>query len=501
MGEVFLQLKDIKKSFGGVHALKGVSLTVRKGEVHCLAGENGCGKSTLIKVISGVHASDEGEIYIDGNQIKDFGPIDAIHMGVQVIYQDFAVFPNMTVAENIAMNQALLSEKKIMNWKESREIAIKAMEQIGAHIDPDLLVERLSIANKQMVAICRAMLKDAKLLILDEPTTALTPKEVKNLFTIIEKLKARGIAIVIVTHKIEEVYGIADKLTILRNGANVATGDIKDFDRPTFIKHMTGRDIVDINYCPDQIGDEILRLEDLTRKGAFKNVSFTLRKGDVLGITGLLGSGRGEIADALFGILPADSGSIFLHGKKISINNIGDAINHKFAYVPEDRLTQGLFLERSIEDNIIAASIANYFKGGKLQYEEMTQAAENWIKDINIVAPSSQPLIRTLSGGNQQKAVIAKWLNTKPDLIILNGPTVGVDIGAKADIHKILHQLAADGVGIIIISDDLSELAQNCNKIIVMKEGAVEADMDNSGACEARLSAMLSGNTKLGGTK
>lgn len=501
MGEVFLELKGIKKSFGGVHALKGVNLTVKKGEVHCLAGENGCGKSTLIKVISGVHPATEGEVYIDGNQMKNFGPIDAIRLGVQVIYQDFAVFPNLTVAENIAMNSALQTGKKTMNWEKSKEIAIKAMEQIGAHMDTDLLVERLSVANKQMVAICRAIIEDAKLLILDEPTTALTAKEVDKLFIIIEKLKAKGIAVVIVTHKLEEVYGIADKLTILRNGANVATGDIEDFDRPTFVKYMTGRDIVETNYRPSEIGDEVIRLEHLSRKGAFNDVNLSLRKGEVLGITGLLGSGRCEIADALFGVMPANSGKIFLHGKEICIKNIGDAINHKFAYVPEDRLTQGLFLERSIADNTIAASIKNYFKKFRLQYSEMTQVAEKWIKDINIVAPSSEPLIKTLSGGNQQKVVIAKWINTKPDLIILNGPTVGVDIGAKSDIHKILHNLASTGVGVIIISDDLSELIQNCNRIIVMSEGMVSVEINSSETNESALATMLNGKNKQEGVR
>lgn len=496
MGEVFLELKNIKKSFDGVHALKGVNLTVNKGEVHCLAGENGCGKSTLIKVISGIHKADEGEVLIEGNPLKEFSPIDAIRLGIQVIYQDFAVFPNLTVAENIAMNQALRTGKKTMNWKESREIAIKAMEQIGANIDPDILLERVSIAHKQMIAICRAILNDAKLLILDEPTTALTAKEVKKLFAVIENLKAKGIAIIIVTHKIEEIYGIADRLTILRNGANVATGDIKDFDRPSFIHYMTGRDIEETHYNPDKLGSEILRLEHLSRKDAFHDVSFSLNQGEVLGITGLLGSGRGEIADALFGIMPAQSGKIFLNNKEISIKNIHDAIKYKFAYVPEDRLTQGLFLERSIGDNTIAASISDYFKGGKLQYGEMTKAAENWIQDIHIVAPSSVPLIKTLSGGNQQKVVIAKWLNTHPALLILNGPTVGVDIGAKADIHKILHELASQGVGIIIISDDLSELIQNCNRIIVMNSGKIGAVVNSAETDETRLTAILDGITK-----
>lgn len=491
MGEIFLELKNIKKSFGGVKALKGVDLTVRKGEVHCLAGENGCGKSTLIKVISGVHYPSDGEIYIDGEKYDNLKPIDAIKLGIQVIYQDFAVFPNLTVAENIALNQTVKKGKKLINWKENRDIALKSMEQIGANIDPDALVERLTVANKQMVAICRAILEDAKLIILDEPTTALTAKEVEKLFGILRNLKEKGIAIVIVTHKLEEIYHIADRLTILRNGENVATGDIREFDRPAFIKYMTGRDIEENVYRPTMNNDEILRLEGLSRTHSFSDVSFTLNKGEVLGITGLLGSGRSEIGDALFGIMPADSGKIFLHGKEISIRSIDDAINYKFAYVPEDRLTQGLFLECSICDNTVVSSIKCYYRKGRLQFANMLKAADGWIKDLRIVAPSSVPLAKTLSGGNQQKVVIAKWLNTNPDVIILNGPTVGVDIGAKSDIHKILRVLAEKGVGVVIISDDLSELVQNCNKIIVMKEGKIGARLDSEEISESALSAIL----------
>lgn len=496
MGEIFLELKNIKKSFDGVHALKGVNLSVKKGEVHCLAGGNGCGKSTLIKIISGVHQVDDGQVFIDGQTMHKLSPMEAIRKGIQVIYQDFAVFPNLSVAENIAMNSALQTGRKLMKWKESRELAIKAMEQIGADIDPDVLLERVSVAHKQMVAICRAILNDAKLLILDEPTTALTAKEVDKLFAVIRTLKAKGIAIVIVTHKIEEIYGIADRLTILRNGANVAEGDINQFDRQAFIKHLTGRNIEETHYRPEKIGKEVLKIKNFTRKGAFQNVNFTLNQGDVLGITGLLGSGRGEIADAIFGIMPADSGEIYLHGKKISVKNIGDAIDHKFAYVPEDRLTQGLFLDRSICDNTIASSIKSYFEKGKLQYSKMTEAADNWIRDLNVVAPSSEPLIKTLSGGNQQKIVIAKWLNTCPALIMLNGPTVGVDIGAKTDIHTILRGLAEKGIGVIIISDDLSELIQNCNRIIVMRSGEIGAVLDSSDTDETKLASMLNGESE-----
>ncbi len=497
--EVFLKLEGVKKSFGGVHALKGVDLEIRKGEIHCLAGENGCGKSTLIKAISGVHHPDEGSIWIDGEKVENMKPMDAINRGIQVIYQDFAVFPNLTVAENIALNGELKNKSKFVNWKQIHEVAAKAMEQVGADIDPDIKLERLSVANKQMVAICRAIINDAKLLILDEPTTALTAREVDKLWDIVRALKEKGIAIMIVNHKLDEIYRIADRLTILRNGTYISSGDISEYDQARFTKDMTGRDIVETKYTPEESGEEVLRVEHLSRKGAFEDVSFTLHKGDVLGITGLLGSGRGEIGEALFGIAPAESGKIFLNGKEIEIKSVKDAMTNEIGYVPEDRLTQGLFMERSIQDNVIAASIHKYMKGGKLDEKEMEDTTNHWIKEIEIKAPSPKPAVRTLSGGNAQKVVIAKWLNTNPKLFILDGPTVGVDIGAKAEIHEILHGLAKKGVGIIIISDDLPELVQNCNKIVVMRDGKLSGSMDNS-IDERTLGNILVGATE-GGAK
>lgn len=491
MADVILKLEGIKKSFSGVKALKGVDLEIRKGEIHCLAGENGSGKSTLIKVISGVHDATEGNIYIEGNKIDRLTPIEAIRHGIQVIYQDFAVFPNMTVAENIAMNRALLTGAKRMNWKEARKIAIEAMEQIGAHMDPDMHVERLSVANKQMVAICRAIINDAKLLILDEPTTALTSKEVDKLNGIIRRLKEKGFAIVIVNHKLDEIYEIADYLTIIRNGESVISGPISEFDRPRFIKYLTGRDIVDSKYSVEKSEEEILRVENFTRTGAFEDVNLVLNKGDVLGITGLLGSGRGEIGDALFGIAPADSGRVFMHGKEIKIKSIADAIRHKIGYVPEDRLTQGLFLDLSIQNNTVAASVKKYFKKGRINSALMYKDTEDWIKKIGCVAPSPKAQIRTLSGGNAQKMVIAKWLNAEPRLLILNGPTVGVDVGAKSDIHGILHKLAKEGVGIIVISDDLNELIINCNKIIVMKSGKISGIINSADYNESKLAELV----------
>lgn len=494
MTDVFLKLEGIQKSFGGVQALKGVDLEVRKGEIHCLAGENGCGKSTLIKVISGAHGATSGSMYIEGEKIGKLNPIDAIRMGIQVIYQDFAVFPNLTVAENIAMNHALMTGAKRMKWKEARQLAIEAMEQIGAHMEPDVLVERLSVANKQMVAICRAIINDAKLLILDEPTTALTAKEVHKLNEIIRRLKAKGMAVVIVNHKLDEIYEIADRLTVLRNGENVADGLIGEFDRARFIKCLTGRDLEEKLYRPETSEQEILRVKNYTREGAYENVSFALQKGDVLGITGLLGSGRAEIADALFGLLPAQSGLLYLNGKQIEVKSIADAIKYGIGYVPEDRLTQGLFMDRSIQDNTVAASIGKYMKRGRLNHKEMYQVTEEWIQKIGCVAPSPNPNIRTLSGGNAQKMVIAKWLNTNPKILILNGPTVGVDVGSKSDIHRILHELAAQGTGVIIISDDLSELIQNCNKIVIMKNKRASGMIEAADLTETQLAGLLSGS-------
>lgn len=478
--EIFLKLEGIKKSFGGVHALKGVDLEIRKGEIHCLAGENGCGKSTLIKSISGVHEIDEGAIWIDGEKMGKFKPIDAINKGIQVIYQDFAVFPNLTVAENIAMNCEVKNGKKMVNWKEIYQLAEKAMEQVGAKMDLDMPVELLPVAGKQMVAICRAIINEAKLLILDEPTTALTAREVEKLWKVVRSLKKKGIAIMIVNHKLDEIYEIADRLTILRNGAFVSTGTLDEYDSARFTRDMTGHEVSSDKYTPEKSDTEVLRVENLTLKGAFENVSFSMNKGDIFGITGLLGSGRSEIGEAIFGITPPDSGNIALNGKSISIHSVADALENKIAYVPEDRLTEGLFLEKSIEENMMASSLRKYFKNMKLDKKAMREVSDELVERLGVVTPSSQVAVRTLSGGNAQKVVIAKWLNTHPKLFILNGPTVGVDIGAKTEIHELLRKLAAQGMAIVIISDDLSELITNCNKIMVMKNGKASGITDNN---------------------
>lgn len=492
MSHVFLTIKDVYKTFGGVHALNGVDLEIRSGEIHCLAGENGSGKSTLIKIISGIYQPDKGQIRIEGSEVQKLTPRDSINAGIQVIYQDFAIFPNLSVAENISINHSVMTAARRMNWREARALAIEAMNRIGAKLDPEVLVESLSVANKQMVAICRAIINDAKLLILDEPTASLTAKEVDALNEIIRNLRDKDMAIMIVNHKIDEIFNIAERITVLRNGEKISSGPAENYTRQSFIHDLTGRDISESTYAPAPSEEEIFRVENLSRTGEFADVSFELRKGDVLGITGLLGSGRGQIGDALFGVAPATSGKIFLNGEEIKIRSIDDAIQYRIGYVPEDRLTQGLFLNRSIQENTTAASIRKYFVNGRVDQKMMLNDTIDWIRKIGCNAKSAEPPIRTLSGGNAQKMVIAKWLNTQPRLLILNGPTVGVDIGAKADIHHYLHTLAADGVGVIVISDDLAELIQNCNRIIVMKDGKAVSTVCAKDVDETALSRTLS---------
>jgi simple sugar transport system ATP-binding protein len=494
MSEPFIKLTNISKSFAGVKALQNVSLTINKGEVRCLAGENGCGKSTLIKTISGVYKSDGGVIEINGKQYKNFSPIDAIKEGIQVIYQDFSIFPNLTVAENIAMNVQLTNNKKLVNWKKIYEIADQAVKKIGINIDLTAKVETLSVADKQLVAISRALLQDAKLIIMDEPTTALTQKEVNSLFKIVRDLKKQGISILFVSHKLEEVYEICETITILRNGKNVKDGDVKEINQSNLVEYMTGRKIEDNLFTPESIGETpLLRTESLTKKGAFTNISFDLYPGEVLGITGLLGSGRTELAKALFGILPADSGAIYLEQEQVKLKSVHDAIKHRIGYVPEDRLTEGLFLQQSIGKNMVVSVIDKLLNRSKLVNQEKMEAEmDKWIKDLTIKTPSADLPVSALSGGNQQRVVLAKWLATKPRLLILNGPTVGVDIGSKADIHNIVRKLAQQGVGVIIISDDISEVIHNCNRILVMKKGEIVNEFHNTDISERELGHQLS---------
>lgn len=494
MPEVFLRVSNIYKSFAGVHALQGINLTVAKGEVRCLLGENGCGKSTLIKIISGVYTPDSGTIEIDGESFTSLQPVQAMQKGVQVIYQDFSIFPNLTVADNIAMNTFRVHNRKTINWKEIREKAQRALDHIGVDIDLDVKAEALSVADKQVVAICRAIIQDAKLIIMDEPTTALTKKEVSALLKIIQQLKEEGIAVIFVTHKLEEVMDVTDTVTILRNGQMVIDGEkTSDFDLSKFAFYMTGREIVDDPFVPEITdGDEMLRLEHLSLKDGFEDVSLTINRGDILGVTGLLGSGRTEFAQCLFGQYPATKGKVFMEGKEVRLSSVDAAIENGIGYVPEDRLTEGLFLNKSISSNIYVSVLDKCKKAfGVSDKQKLKETGETWVKNLSIKTPDAENLVSTLSGGNQQRVVLAKWLARNPKVLILNGPTVGVDIGSKSEIHKVVRNLANSGMAVIIISDDIPEVLTNCNKVAVMKKGRIVGQYSSKDLTNESLAAML----------
>ncbi|MEI3598659.1 sugar ABC transporter ATP-binding protein [Oceanobacillus sp. SE10311] len=474
--EPLIQMKEISKNFGGVKALKKVNLTVYPGEVHCLAGENGCGKSTLIKVLSGVNIPDHGEIYINQKRYSKLNTKESLLEGIQVIYQDFSIFPNLTVKENLALGYEIASNKKIVNWKRFDEIAKQALETINVEIDINERVENLSIADKQIIAIARSLLFNAKLIVMDEPTTALTSKEVQSLFNVIMKLKSKGISVLFVSHKLEEIFEIAERVTILRNGENVTEQLVKDLNKNKMVYHMTGREIKETTYESDFSEDRepLLKLCDLGLKYMFAGINLEIYPGDILGITGTLGSGRTELAESIFGITPSDSGTIKVHGETVTIKNPRQAIKRKIVYVPEDRLTKGLFLEQSIERNIIISTVENLLKRLKIiDDKKVKNAVKQWIENLGIVAKYPKRNVEVLSGGNQQKVVLSKWLASNPEILMLNSPTVGVDIGSKEEIHEVIKEQARNGMGVIIISDDIPELKQNCNKIITMDKGRI----------------------------
>jgi len=478
-----LEVRNISKTYGGVTALNSVSMSLVPGHVHCLAGENGCGKSTLIKIISGVEQPDSGDIIIDGDTQPTLSPVASILAGIQVIYQDFSLFPNLTVAENISITSQVARKTKLYSESNARAAAEKIVAELGLSLNLDELVENLSVADKQLTAICRALVNDARVIIMDEPTTALTQKEVQYLFRLVETLRERGVALVFVSHKLEEALEVSQDVTILRNGEHIISGPATDFDRQALVKHITGREVREVREVttPDYSGEPLLKVEHLGLPGAFADVSFTVHPGEILGISGLLGSGRTEIAEALFGVRPAKTGQVEVGGQAVKIRSIKDALRAGIGYLPEDRLSQGLFLERSVGENLIASSLDTH-RGKTLLLDSarVKSTIGNLFERLRIKAASTEAKVRSLSGGNAQRVVIGKLLATKPRVLILNGPTVGVDIGSKEQILDILRQEANAGMGIIVISDDAPELMSVCNRVLVVKQGRIADELSGS---------------------
>ena len=500
MAEELLKVQNISKSYVGVQALDNVSMSINKGEIQSLVGENGSGKSTLIKIIAGVVKPDEGEIIINGKRFQNLHAIDSISEGIQVIYQDLSLFPNLSVAENISLNQMIERKKRFINWKEIKSIATEELSNIKKELDLNERVENISIANKQLVAICRALTQDAKLIIMDEPTTAITKGEIDRLFSVILALKKKGISTLFVSHKLSEVLQISEKVTVLRDGKKVGEYNTDELDNDTLSFYMSAKKIVSsaFDYKEKEHRQEtLLEVRNLSKIGNFMDINFKLQPGEIIGITGILGSGRTELALSLFGLNKPDSGEIYINGKLVKINSPQNAIDLGLSYLPEDRLNQGLFVKQSIQDNAIVTILKRLLNKFRLLSDSKKyKSAKEWVEELNVITPSLEAAAQALSGGNQQRLVIAKWLATNPKIFILDSPTVGIDIASKSNIHNIIKGLANKGMGVIIISDEIPEIIHNCNRVVVMKEGRIVKEVDTADITEDELFNILARKNK-----
>jgi len=489
----FLELQGISKHFGGVVALRNVDLALPAGEVHCLVGENGSGKSTLIKIIAGVLRPEPGgRIVIEGREHPHLNPVQSTACGIEVIYQDLSLFPNLTVAENISI-ASHLGAPRLVNWRAVHTTAEAAMARIGASLNPDARVEDLSIANRQLVAICRAMAAQAKLVIMDEPTASLTRHEVDALVRLVGDLKRHGICIVFVSHRLDEVMEIAERVTVLRDGTKVGEFPAREMDDRKLATLMTGKAFTYQTSADNSARPEtVLAVRNLSRTGQYDDISLDIRAGEIVGLTGLLGSGRTEFALSLFGMNKPTAGEIRLNGKPLALKTNAEAIEAGIAYVSEDRLNLGLVLEQPIASNILVTVLDKLPNRWGLVTEATRQStARKWIADLAIKAPNPDAAVRTLSGGNQQRVVLAKWLATRPKLLILDSPTVGVDIAAKDGIYEVVRALAREGIAILLISDEIPEVFYHAHRVLVMRRGRLAGECVPHGSSEQALQALV----------
>ncbi|MCF7934052.1 MAG: sugar ABC transporter ATP-binding protein [Spirochaetia bacterium] len=491
MDTLFLSMRHINKQYTGVKALDDVEFSIREGEIHCLAGTNGSGKSTLVKIISGVEQPEAGaQIEIAGEPAGQLNSMDSIRHGIEVIYQDLSLFPNLSVQENIAMSELVSSKTQWVSWKKAHTIAVEAMDKIGVSIPLDQTVSRLSMADRQLVAICRALTKDVRLLIMDEPTTALTKKEVDALLSVVVDLKKKGIATLFISHKLNEVMQVAERVTVLRDGVKIGCYPSSELDDKKIEYYMTGTTTVYTPYhvMPDTTGAPVLELDGLSKEGNFKDISMSVYPGEIVGITGLLGSGRTELALSIFGLNPPDEGTMRIDGEPVVIDTVKQAVSHGIAYVPENRLVEGLVLDQSVGKNVVMTVLDRMLTASKcIDVQQVDRSIARWVRELKIKVPSVDSAVKTLSGGNQQRVVLAKWIATEPKLFILDNPTVGIDIAAKTSIHEVIKHLAAEGVGVIIISDEIAEVLYTCNRVLVMNRGRILKQFISSEANEEEI--------------
>ncbi len=495
--EPILKLTNIHKSFGGVHALAGVNFELRPGEIHALVGENGAGKSTLVKTITGVHQIDAGEMFFNGEPVTISNPSVAQNLGIAAIYQEASLFPDLDIAENIFMGrQPVRGPIRTVAWREMYKVAAEPLEALGVDLDPRSRVRGLTIAQLQMVEVAKALSANARVLIMDEPTSALTLHEVADLFRIARQLRDAGTSIIFITHRLDEVFELADRVTVLRDGHYVGTHDVKDVSRDGLIRMMVGRTLDDLFPKMEvEQGEVILRVEGLTRVGMFEDVSFELHRGEILGMAGLVGAMRTDVAKAIFGVEPAESGIVQVDGQDAKIENPNDAMSLGIAYVPEDRQQHGLVLPLNLTSNISLPILQRFAKSGWIDQAAETQDAQEKATQMDVRAAGLWQRARELSGGNQQKVVLAKWLGTRPRILILDEPTRGIDVGTKAAVHELMSQLASEGLAILMISSELPEIMGMSDRILVMCEGMLTGNFARDEATQETIMAAATART------
>ena len=475
---IVLEMRDISKNFTGVRALSHVDFTLRKGEIHALMGENGAGKSTLIKVLTGVHEFESGSIHMNGEnkEIINHSPQEAQANGISTVYQEVNLCPNLTVAENLFIGREPRNKLGMINWKEMNARSAKLLESLNINVPPTQMLDECSVAIQQMIAIARAVDMKCKVLILDEPTSSLDDEEVEKLFVLMRRLREEGVGIVFVTHFLEQVYAVCDRITVLRNGELVGEYTTKDLPRVMLVAKMMGKDFDDLADIKGEHAEleefiPVIEAEGIGRKGSIRPFNFTVNKGEVVGLTGLLGSGRSELVRAIYGADKPDSGKIKVNGKEVKINSPLDAMKLGMAYLPEDRKKDGIIADLSVRENIIIALQAKRGMFHPLSKKEMEEAADKYIEMLQIKTASRETPIKSLSGGNQQKVIIGRWLLTNPDYLILDEPTRGIDIGTKTEIQKLVLDLADQGMAVTFISSEVEEMLRTCSRMGVLRDG------------------------------
>ncbi|MFD0693378.1 sugar ABC transporter ATP-binding protein [Paenibacillus sp. GCM10027628] len=489
-----LSMRAISKSFSGVTVLKDINIDLYKGEVHALMGENGAGKSTLMKIMAGIYRPDKGEIMYRGQSIVWHNAMEAREKGISVIHQELKLSPNITIGENVLMGTKFPKNKfGMVDWKKVHERAHFLLKSIGSELDPRAYVSTLSVAQQQMVEIARALSIEAEVLVMDEPTASLTHKEIDKLFVIMNELKQKGVAIVYISHRMDEIFKISDRCTILRDGEWITSVPITETNPEHLVKTMVGRELNELFQKPPSHSNwitnktPVLEIKNLSDNKNVKDISLEVHSGEIVGISGLVGAGRTELVRTIFGLSEISAGEILINGQPVNISSPEDAMRYGIAHVPESRKEQGLFLNMSVKENIMMAEMFKYRKASLLDWSQINNEADMYIKELGIKTASKEQKVVSLSGGNQQKALLARWLSIKPKVLLLDEPTRGVDIGAKTEIHKVIYKLAKNGLAVLMISSELPEILALSDRILVMHEGKLRANLQREDATQAKI--------------